>query len=83
MEFDFSQLSEPLRRVLKDLGFEKPTPIQKEAIPLALKGYDILGQATMGTGKTADTHNVVVGTPDRIKNFMLDMGFIEYKINKA
>jgi len=42
MEFDFSQLSEPLRRALKDLGFEKPTPIQREAIPLALKGYDIL-----------------------------------------
>jgi Superfamily II DNA and RNA helicases len=53
MEFDFSQLSEPLRRALKDLGFEKPTPIQKEAIPLALKGYDILGQAATGTGKTA------------------------------
>jgi len=42
MDFDFSQLSEPLRRALKDLGFEKPTPIQREAIPLALKGYDIL-----------------------------------------
>ena len=42
MEFYFSQLSEPLRRALKDLGFEKPTPIQKEAIPLALKGYDTL-----------------------------------------
>ena len=53
MEFDFSQLSEPLRRALKDLGFEKPTPIQREAIPLALKGYDILGQAATGTGKTA------------------------------
>jgi ATP-dependent RNA helicase DeaD len=33
MEFGFSQLSEALRRALKDLGFEKPTPIQKEAIP--------------------------------------------------
>ncbi len=53
MEFNFSQLSEQLRRAIKDLGFEKPTPIQKEAIPLALKGYDILGQAATGTGKTA------------------------------
>nr|WP_231477000.1 DEAD/DEAH box helicase [Thermocrinis jamiesonii] len=53
MEFDFSQLSEQLRRAIKELGFEKPTPIQKEAIPLALKGYDILGQAATGTGKTA------------------------------
>jgi len=34
MEFDFSQLSEQLRRAIKELGFGKPTPIQKEAIPL-------------------------------------------------
>ncbi|WP_448587542.1 DEAD/DEAH box helicase [Thermocrinis sp.] len=53
MEFDFSQLSEQLRRAIRDLGFEKPTPIQKEAIPLALKDYDIMGQAATGTGKTA------------------------------
>ena len=53
MDFDFSQLSIPLRKALKDLGFERPTPIQKEAIPLALKGYDIMGQAATGTGKTA------------------------------
>ncbi len=53
MQFTFSQLSEPVRRALKDMGFEGPTPIQKEAIPLALKGYDLLGQAATGTGKTA------------------------------
>ncbi|MCS7263085.1 MAG: DEAD/DEAH box helicase [Aquificaceae bacterium] len=53
MDFSFSQLSLPLQRALRDMGFEKPTPIQKEAIPLALKGYDLLGQAATGTGKTA------------------------------
>ena len=53
MDFDFSQLSISLLKALKDLGFERPTPIQKEAIPLALKGYDIMGQAAPGTGKTA------------------------------
>lgn len=53
MDFDFSQLSISLLKALKDLGFERPTPIQKEAIPLALKGYDIMGQAATGTGKTA------------------------------
>ena len=42
-----------VQRALKDMGFERPTPIQKEAIPLALKGYDIMGQAATGTGKTA------------------------------
>ena len=53
MDFCFTQLSPNIQRALKDMGFEKPTPIQKEAIPLALKGYDILGQAATGTGKTA------------------------------
>ncbi|RMH02898.1 MAG: DEAD/DEAH box helicase [Aquificota bacterium] len=53
MDFDFSQLSQPVQKALKDLGFTKPTPIQKEAIPLALKDYDLMGQAATGTGKTA------------------------------
>lgn len=53
MDFDFSQLSLPVQKALKDMGFEKPTPIQKEAIPLALEGYDLMGQAATGTGKTA------------------------------
>ena len=35
------------------MSFHTPTPIQEEAIPLALKGSDILGSAQTGTGKTA------------------------------
>src|SRR5690625_5286218 len=35
------------------MGFEEPTPIQKETIPHALAGYDVIGQAQTGTGKTA------------------------------
>lgn len=38
---------------LAELGYEEPTPIQREAIPVLLKGQDILGQAATGTGKTA------------------------------
>lgn len=53
MEFSFSQLSEPLRKSITEMGFQHPTPIQREAIPLALAGYDLLGQAATGTGKTA------------------------------
>ncbi|MDZ7629912.1 MAG: DEAD/DEAH box helicase [Gemmatimonadaceae bacterium] len=34
-------------------GYEYPTPIQREAIPLALRGSDIIGLAQTGTGKTA------------------------------
>ena len=35
------------------LGYEEPTPIQREAIPLLLSGRDLIGQAGTGTGKTA------------------------------
>lgn len=38
---------------LDEMGFVEPSPIQKEAIPFALEGYDIIGQAQTGTGKTA------------------------------
>src|SRR5215471_3694586 len=38
---------------LRGLGYEEPTPIQKEAIPPILEGKDLVGQAATGTGKTA------------------------------
>jgi ATP-dependent RNA helicase RhlE len=42
-----------LIRALGELGFEEPTPVQREAIPLALEGRDLLASATTGSGKTA------------------------------
>jgi ATP-dependent RNA helicase DeaD len=42
-----------LLRALAGLGYEEPTPIQREAIPPLLQGCDLLGQAATGTGKTA------------------------------
>ena len=47
------QLSAPMLKVLDELGYETPTPIQTEAIPHLLKGLDLLGHAPTGTGKTA------------------------------
>src|SRR5688500_15278917 len=38
---------------LGELGYEEPTPIQREAIPPILEGRDVLGEAPTGTGKTA------------------------------
>lgn len=35
------------------MGFEEPSPIQAQTIPLALEGHDVIGQAQTGTGKTA------------------------------
>ena len=42
-----------LLKALDELGYEEPTPIQRETIPLLLTGQDLLGQAATGTGKTA------------------------------
>ena len=42
-----------LLATLETLGYEEPTPIQREAIPPLLSGKDVLGQAATGTGKTA------------------------------
>ncbi len=46
-------LADELVAALTTLGYEEPTPIQREAIPPLLEGRDLLGQAATGTGKTA------------------------------
>ena len=46
-------LSDELLRAVTDLGYVTPTPIQAESIPPLLDGFDLLGQAATGTGKTA------------------------------
>ena len=40
-------------QAITDRGYEKPTPIQEEAIPLVLQGRDVIGASQTGTGKTA------------------------------
>ncbi|MDO8654568.1 MAG: DEAD/DEAH box helicase [Undibacterium sp.] len=51
--FSDLNLSEPLIRALKDVGYESPSPIQAATIPILLENRDVLGQAQTGTGKTA------------------------------
>src|ERR671926_533386 len=46
-------LSEPTLQALQDVGYEQPSPIQEQAIPVLLRGEDIIGQAQTGSGKTA------------------------------
>jgi ATP-dependent RNA helicase DeaD len=46
-------LSEKVQKVLDDVGYETPTPIQAQIIPHVLEGKDVVGQAQTGTGKTA------------------------------
>ncbi|SEJ64009.1 ATP-dependent RNA helicase DeaD [Propionispira arboris] len=47
------QLSKKLLLAVSDMGFEEPSPIQSQTIPLVLEGKDVIGQAQTGTGKTA------------------------------
>ena len=46
-------LQEELLKAVLDMGFDSPTPIQEQIIPLAMQGIDLIGQAQTGTGKTA------------------------------
>jgi len=51
--FNDLNLPAPLLRALNEVGYETPTPIQAQTIPLLLAGRDLLGHAPTGTGKTA------------------------------
>ncbi len=53
MSFIPFSLNATLMANLTELGFSKPTPIQKETIGLAIEGHDVMGLAQTGTGKTA------------------------------
>ncbi len=72
MSFENLDLIEPILRALKTEGYETPTPIQEQAIPIILQRKDLLGCAQTGTGKTAafaipiiqilhETHNPAKG----------------------
>lgn len=53
MTFQDLHLINPILRAVKDKNYTNPTPIQEQAIPIILKGRDVLGCAQTGTGKTA------------------------------
>src|ERR671920_1343589 len=53
MTFDELNLAPAILKAVREQGYETPTPIQAQAIPLALAGHDLLGGAQTGTGKTA------------------------------
>ena len=51
--FEELEINEDILRSVKELGFTTPFPIQEQAIPVLLRGNDVIGQAHTGTGKTA------------------------------
>src|ERR1043166_446822 len=52
-DFGSLPLTKSLVSTITQLGYEEPTPVQREAIPLLVAGRDVLAQAATGTGKTA------------------------------
>jgi ATP-dependent RNA helicase DeaD len=63
-------LADSLVAAVATLGYEEPTPVQRETIPLMLSGRDLLAQAATGTGKTAAfalplLHRLIEDTSDR------------------
>src|SRR5688500_1065532 len=68
-------LAPPVLAAVLDAGYTEPTPIQRAAIPLALKGRDLIGLAQTGTGKTAGftlpiVHRLI-GGPRRTRALVL------------
>ena len=61
-------LNENVLKAIKQLEFEKPSPIQEKAIPVLLNGYDIIGQAQTGTGKTLAFASVLLTKIEKRKN---------------
>lgn len=53
MNFKQLGLSKPLLRAIADKGYATPSPIQEQAIPIVIKGRDVMAAAQTGTGKTA------------------------------
>ena len=53
MNFDDLKLAPAILKAVREQGYETPTPIQSQAIPMVLEGHDLLGGAQTGTGKTA------------------------------
>lgn len=53
IKFEDLQINDDIKRAVIEMGFEEPSPIQAQSIPVILSGKDVIGQAQTGTGKTA------------------------------
>src|SRR3954468_3686994 len=73
--FDELGLAQEVLSAVRDAGYQPPTTIHAEAIPLVLKGRDVMGLAQTGTGKTAaftlPIVNQLLGGPNRTRALVL------------
>ncbi|MFN7731199.1 MAG: DEAD/DEAH box helicase [Pirellula sp.] len=65
-----------MRRALEQMGWTKPSPIQAGVIPYALEGYDILGQARTGTGKTASFAIPILEQLEPLRDYPLPQALV-------
>lgn len=72
-DFEDYFLKRELLQGIYEKGFEKPSPIQEESIPIALTGRDILARAKNGTGKTAAFSIPILERIDTSKNVIQGM----------
>jgi len=63
-------LTAVILKALKEIGFEVTFPIQKAAIPLLLKGVDVIGQAHTGTGRNL-SHFLILSSAQKLINLPL------------
>ena len=68
LKFKDLNLKESILKAIDDLGYESPSPIQAQSIPLATEGYDLIGQAQTGTGKTAAFACSILNTFEKTKD---------------
>ena len=53
MKFQELNISDEIKKAVKDLGYEEATPIQEKSIPAIMEGKDVIGFSQTGSGKTA------------------------------
>ncbi len=75
ISFDQMGLSESVLQAVASMGFEEPTPIQEQTIPIAMEGRDVVGRAQTGTGKTVAFAIPMVekisGDPDAVHGIVI------------
>ncbi len=54
-------IPDDVAKAMDDMGWEEPTPIQVQSVPLGLKGIDMFAQAQTGTGKTGAYGSIILG----------------------
>ena len=71
IKFNDLKLDDKILQSIDAMGFEEPSQIQAEAIPVILEGNDIIGQAQTGTGKTLAFGAPMISMIENIEQYQL------------